>query len=73
VTLAIMLEAFRALDDRIATEEDIDRALRDGAGHPAGPLERAQAMGGRAAVEARVRERGDAGPRFSLGRRVPLP
>jgi 3-hydroxybutyryl-CoA dehydrogenase len=71
VTLAIVLEAFRALDERIATEEDIDQALRDGAGHPVGPLERARTMGGRAAIEARVRERGDAGPRFSLGRRVP--
>lgn len=69
VTLAILLEAFRALDDGIASEDDVDRALRDGAGHPIGPIERARRMGGREAVEARVRDRGDTGPRFALGSR----
>lgn len=71
VTLAIILEAFRALDERIATAEEIDQALRDGAGHPVGPLERARQMGGRQAVEALVLARGDDGPRFSLSRGTP--
>ena len=37
---AIADEARRALDEGVASEADIDLALRLGAGHPAGPFER---------------------------------
>lgn len=70
VNLAIVLEAFRTVDAGIATESDIDQALRDGAGHPVGPFERTRDLGGRQAVETLVRERGYAGPRFSLAPRA---
>jgi len=39
VILAIVNEAYRALGDGVATAEDIDRAMRLGAGHPFGPFE----------------------------------
>jgi 3-hydroxybutyryl-CoA dehydrogenase len=39
VTLAIVNEAYRALGDGVATEDDIDRAMRLGANHPVGPFE----------------------------------
>jgi len=39
VTLAIVNEAYRALGDGVATEDDIDRAMRLGANHPFGPFE----------------------------------
>jgi 3-hydroxybutyryl-CoA dehydrogenase len=45
VILAIVNEAFRALGDAVATEPDIDQALRLGASHPFGPFEWAQRTG----------------------------
>jgi 3-hydroxybutyryl-CoA dehydrogenase len=39
VILAIVNEAFRALGDGIAGEQDIDRAMQLGANHPFGPFE----------------------------------
>jgi 3-hydroxybutyryl-CoA dehydrogenase len=39
VILAIVNEAFRALGDGVATEADIDLAMRLGANHPFGPFE----------------------------------
>jgi len=39
VILAIVNEAYRALGDGVAVEEDIDRALQLGANHPFGPFE----------------------------------
>jgi len=39
VTLAIVNEAYRALGDGVASEEDIDQAMRLGANHPFGPFE----------------------------------
>jgi 3-hydroxybutyryl-CoA dehydrogenase len=42
---AIADEARRALDEGVASEADIDLALRLGAGHPAGPFERRAADG----------------------------
>src|SRR4051812_8887581 len=39
VILAIVNEAYRAAGDRVADEEDIDRAMRLGANHPFGPFE----------------------------------
>ena len=38
VILAIVNEAYRALGDRVASEPDIDRAMRLGANHPFGPF-----------------------------------
>jgi 3-hydroxybutyryl-CoA dehydrogenase len=40
ILAAIADEARRALADGVATEAEIDLALRLGAGHPAGPFER---------------------------------
>jgi 3-hydroxybutyryl-CoA dehydrogenase len=45
VILAIVNEAYRALGDRVATAEDVDRAMRLGANHPFGPLEWARRTG----------------------------
>jgi 3-hydroxybutyryl-CoA dehydrogenase len=39
VILAIVNEAYRALGDGVAAIDDIDRAMRLGAGHPFGPFE----------------------------------
>jgi 3-hydroxybutyryl-CoA dehydrogenase len=64
ITLAIVNEAYRALGDGIATAADIDLAMRLGAGHSAGPFERALAMGGPAAVSARLADLAADGPRF---------
>jgi 3-hydroxybutyryl-CoA dehydrogenase len=45
VSLAIVNEAYRALGDGVAPADDIDRALRLGAGHPFGPIEWARRTG----------------------------
>jgi 3-hydroxybutyryl-CoA dehydrogenase len=45
VVLAIVNEAFRALGDGVAGEDDIDRAMRLGANHPFGPFEWASRTG----------------------------
>ena len=68
IELAIVNEAYRARDEGVAAEDDIDRALRLGAGHPAGPFERWAERGGAAAVRDRLRTYADQGPRF-----VPAP
>ena len=43
--LAIVNEAYRALGDKVASEADIDRAMRLGANHPFGPFEWARRTG----------------------------
>ncbi|HXG27206.1 MAG TPA: 3-hydroxyacyl-CoA dehydrogenase NAD-binding domain-containing protein [Candidatus Binatia bacterium] len=45
VILAIVNEAFRALGDGVASEEDIDMAMQLGANHPFGPFEWAARAG----------------------------
>ena len=45
VILAIVNEAYRALGDRVATADDIDRAMHLGANHPFGPFEWARRTG----------------------------
>ena len=45
VVLAIVNEAYRALGDGVAGEDDIDRAMRLGASHPFGPFEWARRTG----------------------------
>ena len=66
--LAIVNEAYRAVGEEVATADDIDRAMRLGAGHPFGPFERTAALGGPAAVLVRLDRWQSAGPRF-----VPAP
>ena len=56
VTLAVLNEAWHALGDDVATEADIDIALRLGAGHPEGPFECTERLGGRAAVARRLHD-----------------
>ncbi len=67
-TLTIIDEAYRALGDGIADAADIDVALRLGAGHPLGPFERVERLGGPTAVLVRLEALADRGPRF-----VPAP
>jgi 3-hydroxybutyryl-CoA dehydrogenase len=45
VILAIVNEAYRAFGDGVATQDDIDRAMRLGANHPFGPFEWARRTG----------------------------
>jgi 3-hydroxybutyryl-CoA dehydrogenase len=55
IVLGIVNEAFHALGERVATTEDIDLALRLGAGHPVGPFERVVQLGGPRLVVERLR------------------
>jgi 3-hydroxybutyryl-CoA dehydrogenase len=64
LTLAIVNEAFAALGDGVARASDIDRAMRLGVGHPVGPFERADALGGAAVVVEALRRWATRGPRF---------
>ena len=64
ITLAIVNEAYRALGEGVATPADIDLAMRLGAGHPAGPFERAEALGGTTGVLEALHRYADEGPRF---------
>jgi 3-hydroxybutyryl-CoA dehydrogenase len=66
IELAIVAEAYRALEEEVATEADIDLALRLGAGHSMGPFERVRAMGGEAAVRDALIALGASGPRFEV-------
>jgi 3-hydroxybutyryl-CoA dehydrogenase len=50
VILAIVNEAYRALGDKVASEADIDLAMRLGANHPTGPFEWARRTGVHEAV-----------------------
>jgi 3-hydroxybutyryl-CoA dehydrogenase len=68
IELAIVNEAYRARDEGVAAEGDIDRALRLGAGHPAGPFERWADRGGATAIRDGLAGHADHGPRF-----VPAP
>lgn len=43
--IALSLEAYRMLEEGIATKEDIDKAIRLGLNHPMGPLELADLTG----------------------------
>jgi 3-hydroxybutyryl-CoA dehydrogenase len=51
VNLAIVNEAYRAVEERVAAPGDIDLAMKLGASHPMGPFERAGKMGLRSVVE----------------------
>ena len=61
----IVNEAYRALGEGVATEADIDTALKLGAGHPMGPFERAVRLGGPASVVSALTRLSEAyGPAF---------
>jgi 3-hydroxybutyryl-CoA dehydrogenase len=64
LTLAIVVEAYRAVGDGVASPADVDLAMRLGASHPIGPFERAVAIGGPTAVLEALREFAAEGPRF---------
>jgi 3-hydroxybutyryl-CoA dehydrogenase len=66
--LAIIDEAYRVIGDGVATAGDVDLALRLGAGHPLGPFERVEGLGGASVVLERISALADHGPRF-----VPAP
>ena len=65
IWLAVVAEAWRALGDGIATAADIDVALRLGAGHPVGPFERTDQLGGPGAVTSQLTALSKHGPRFT--------
>jgi 3-hydroxybutyryl-CoA dehydrogenase len=50
IGLCVVNEAWHALGDGVASEPDIDLAMRLGAAHRAGPFERTESMGGKASV-----------------------
>jgi len=56
VNLAIVNEAYRAVEERVASPQDIDLALELGANHPMGPFERAGQLGLRGVVEGLRRQ-----------------
>jgi 3-hydroxybutyryl-CoA dehydrogenase len=66
IVLGVVNEAFHALGEHVAAASDIDVALRLGAGHPVGPFERVERLGGAAAVADRlIGLAAVAGPRFA--------
>jgi 3-hydroxybutyryl-CoA dehydrogenase len=68
IELAIANEAHRALEDGVASREEIDVAMRLGAGHPTGPFERWAERGGTDAIRAGLERYRDAGLRFVRAR-----
>lgn len=50
IELALINEAYRAVEEGVAGPDDVDLAMRLGAGHPAGPFERAGQLGLRRVV-----------------------
>jgi 3-hydroxybutyryl-CoA dehydrogenase len=56
ILLGVVDEAYRAMEDGVASRDTIDLALQLGAAHPLGPFERVVEMGGPASVIARIRE-----------------
>jgi 3-hydroxybutyryl-CoA dehydrogenase len=70
IEVAILAEAWRALGDGIATEHDIDQAMRLGAGHRVGPFERTEELGGPAALVATLDAIPLPAPRFDMPPRL---
>jgi len=66
IELGVIAEAWRALGDGIATERDIDTAMRLGAGHRVGPFQRTRELGGPAALVAALDAIPRPGPRFEI-------
>ncbi len=65
ILLAVVNEAWHALDDGVASKSDIDLALRLGAAHPIGPFERTDRLGGAQAVVAALAPLATSGERFT--------
>ncbi len=65
ILLAIVDEAYRVRAEGVASEADIDLAMRLGAAHPIGPFERARDLGGAAAVADRLRALARDDPSFA--------
>jgi 3-hydroxybutyryl-CoA dehydrogenase len=70
VNLAIVNEAYRAVEERVAAPADVDVAMRLGAGHPEGPFERAGHLGLRSVIEGLRRQealtQGRSGDQFAV-------
>jgi 3-hydroxybutyryl-CoA dehydrogenase len=66
IELLIVNEAYHAVAEDVAAPADVDRAMRLGAGHPAGPFERASALGLRRVVERLVALERQHGERFRV-------
>jgi 3-hydroxybutyryl-CoA dehydrogenase len=65
IVLAIVNEAYAAVGEGVASSADVDLALRLGAGHPAGPFERVETLGGPGVVRSRLEALAlNVGPRF---------
>jgi 3-hydroxybutyryl-CoA dehydrogenase len=64
ILMAVVNEAWHAVGDRVATKADIDLAVRLGAGHPIGPFERTDRLGGASAVVAALESLAASGDRF---------
>jgi 3-hydroxybutyryl-CoA dehydrogenase len=64
ILLAVINEAWHALGDEVASEADIDLALRLGAAHPIGPFERTKNLGGTEAVVATLERLASSDDRF---------
>jgi 3-hydroxybutyryl-CoA dehydrogenase len=71
IELAVIAEAWRALGDAIATRDDIDLAMRLGAGHRVGPFERTAEFGGPLAVADELESLREKGARFAVPANVP--
>jgi 3-hydroxybutyryl-CoA dehydrogenase len=71
IELAVIAEAWRALGDAIATRDDIDLAMRLGAGHRVGPFERTAELGGPVAVADELESLREKGARFAVPANVP--
>jgi 3-hydroxybutyryl-CoA dehydrogenase len=56
VNLALINEAYRAVEERVASPQDVDTAIKLGVNHPVGPFERAGQLGLRAVVEGLRRQ-----------------
>jgi 3-hydroxybutyryl-CoA dehydrogenase len=73
IGLCVVNEAWHALGDGVASEPDIDLALRLGAAHPAGPFERTESMGGPASVAEALGRMAAGDPRFEPAPRLRVP
>ncbi len=60
INLALINEAYRAVEERVASPQDVDTAIKLGVNHPMGPFERAGQLGLRAVVEGLRRQHGAA-------------
>jgi len=68
IELAIINEAYRAVEEGVARPPDIDRAMKLGANHPYGPFERAGQLGLRRVVEGLGALEKQYGERYQISR-----